>query len=990
MSLQRRLVIGCVTIAMVTTTFAVAGRLETKLQGAGAATTLPAGFTETTLLSGLANPTNLAVAEDGRVFVTEKRGVVKIFRSFADPSPTEFDLRSQVHNYWDRGLLGIAVDPHLADPNLATRRPYIYILYTYDAAIGAVSPKWGTPTGDGDPCPGGNDMALEACTASGRLSRLTVSDLGLGAGIVAGSEKVLVNAWCIQYQTHTVGSVAVGPDGMLYATGGDGAGFNSNAPDYGAFGNPKNPCGDPPGGVNATLVPPTAEGGSLRAQSFRRPAGEPTTLNGTVIRVDPDTGLAPPDNPNVDVPGADANKARIVAYGLRNPYRMTFRPGTNELWVGDVGADSHEEINRIANPLGTPTPNFGWPCYEGPARHAGFETAGLNLCTSLYSEGPSAVTAAYHSYAHGAPLTNPCNLTVGGLLRISSITGIAFYPSSGTYPPQFDDALFFADYSRKCIFAMRKGTNGLPDPTQIETFATGAAPVSVQSIPSLGGDLVWIDLLAGTVHRLSYGSPASQPPTAVMTTTPAHGSGGLPLNVSFSAEQSSDPTNQPLTTFAWDFGDGTSATGLTVSHTYSTRGVYTARLSVTNATGRTGTTARTITVGAPGVVITTPSPTLTYRAGDPVSFSGTATDSSGFAIPEANLTWRVTLHHCSTPTSCHAHLDAYSASGAASGQFIAPDHEYPSFLELTATATDGGGFVGVASVTLQPQTAAITVTSNPPGLNLTAGSNTAIEPVTTTVVANSVATISAPATQTIGATTYSFVGWSDGGAPSHLVTASAPVNSFVATYRASSPTVVPSPSPTHWQFNGSARSSGTSIQLTKAALRQTASAFYRTPIASAGLRASFDATISGGTGADGLTLTLANPGTPPTAIGALWRGSALGYAGISGVAITLDTFKSWASLDPSANFIGIADGFRDNRPDFLRYVATSTSVPNLRAATRRVGVTYLDGRLRVAIDGVTYVDHAIVLPPTVLIGFTAATGAQTDSHTVSNVEIATG
>ncbi len=62
----------------------------------------------------------------------------------------------------------------------------------------------------------------------------------------------------------------------------------------------------------------------------------------------------------------------LVAYGQRNPWRLTFRPkadgtGTsNELWSGDVGASKAEEVNRIPDITTVTTPvNRGWPCYEG-------------------------------------------------------------------------------------------------------------------------------------------------------------------------------------------------------------------------------------------------------------------------------------------------------------------------------------------------------------------------------------------------------------------------------------------------------------------------------------------------------------------------------------------------------------------------------------------------------------------------------------------------
>ena len=68
---------------------------------------------------------------------------------------------------------------------------------------------------------------------------------------------------------------------------------------------------------------------------------------------------------------ADDNTKRIVAYGLRNPFRMAIRPGTRELWIGDVGWRTWGRDQRCPDPSAAPVRNFGWPCYEGNARQAG-------------------------------------------------------------------------------------------------------------------------------------------------------------------------------------------------------------------------------------------------------------------------------------------------------------------------------------------------------------------------------------------------------------------------------------------------------------------------------------------------------------------------------------------------------------------------------------------------------------------------------------------
>ncbi len=348
---------------------------------ADAASDLPDGFTETTLFSGLEAPTSFAIAPDGRVFVGEKSGIIKVFPSLSTPTPTvAADLRVATYNEWDRGLVGLAVDPQLL-----TGRPYVYVAYSYDHQLGdpAPAPKWGSndpAASTYDPCPSPPGAATDGCVTSARVSRFTVSENGTGSTLTA--EKVLVEDWCMQFPSHTVGAVKIGTDGKLYVAGGDGANFN--AVDYGQFGNPqKNPCGDPPGGVGGTMTPPTAAGGALRSQSPRRPAGQPVSLDGTMIRIDPDTGLGVPGNPEYG--SADANRARVIAFGLKNPYRWTFRPGTDELWIGDVGLNTWEEIDRVANRA--TEPNFGFPCYEGVPPNGGYQAAGLNVCDSLYAAG---------------------------------------------------------------------------------------------------------------------------------------------------------------------------------------------------------------------------------------------------------------------------------------------------------------------------------------------------------------------------------------------------------------------------------------------------------------------------------------------------------------------------------------------------------------------------------------------------------------------------
>ncbi len=441
-------------------------------------TTAAPQFVERVVFSGLTNPTAIEFAGDGRVFVAEKSGIIKVFDDLDDSTPTVFaDLRTNVHNFWDRGLLGMALHPEF--PQV----PYVYVLYSYDASIGGAAPRWGTPGATSDPCPTPPGATNDGCVVSGRLSRLQAS-----GDVMLGPEQVLIEDWFQQYPSHSLGSLVFGADGALYASAGDGASFNFV--DYGQDGSPVNPGGDPPVPAGTAQVPPTAQGGALRSQDLQT-SGDPVTLDGTLIRVDPLTGAGLPDNPLAA--SADANARRIIAYGLRNPFRITARPGTSQIYIGDVGWNIWEEINRVTAPAGGAVVNFGWPCYEGAGRQSGYDAANLSICENLYTQ-PSAVTAPLYAYNHSAAVVAGEACPTGS----SSITGIAFYQGTA-YPAAYDGALFFADYARSCIWVMFKDVNGDPDPATRKTFKAGAArPVELELGPD--GNIYYVDV-NGSIRR---------------------------------------------------------------------------------------------------------------------------------------------------------------------------------------------------------------------------------------------------------------------------------------------------------------------------------------------------------------------------------------------------------------------------------------------------------------------------------------------------------
>jgi PKD repeat protein len=388
------------------------------------------------------------------------------------------------------------------------------------------------------------------------------------------------------------------------------------------------------------------------------------------------------------------------------------------------------------------------------------------------------VKPPYHAYHHSSRVVPNETCPTGS----SSVAGLEFEFSAAqnSYPAEYDSALFFADYSRDCIWAMLKGADGRPAPGQIRTFVAGAAnPVHLETGP--GGDLFYVDFDGGTIRRIQFFS-ANQPPTAVATANPT--SGAAPLTVAFDGSASNDPDGDALT-YAWDLdGDGAfdDASAATASFTYTQPGTYTATLRVTDPSGATGTSSVTISASgtAPAAVIDTPVAGTTWKVGDVITFSGHATDPQQGTLPASALTWSLVLQHC--PSNCHQHtIQTYD--GVASGSFTTPDHEYPSYLELKLTATDSGGLTDTTTLRLDPRTVALTFQTIPGGLQLTVNEASANASFSRTVIIGSNNSISAPTTQVKGRKSYAFASWSDGGAQAHNIDAPAVPTTYTARYR---------------------------------------------------------------------------------------------------------------------------------------------------------------------------------------------------------------
>lgn len=743
---------------------------------------LPSGFQDEVVLEtdqpGLEHPIAFKFAPDGRTFVALKGGKIAVFPAGADSSttPTVFaNLAKQVYDNGDHGLLGLELDPRFDEG-----RPYVYALYTFNHELGLPAgvgmPKYpsvgsGVAAYEGDSCPEEN-----RCVVSGRLVRLTAEGNQAHQSGGEDEQTVLLEGWCQQSSSHSIGDLGFGPEGALFVSGGEGGIFTN--PDYGQY---ENLCGDP-NGIQGTSLPlnPEAEGGALRSQSIFRPGGQ-VLLNGTLDRVDPDTGEGWPGNPYFG--DANANKRRIVAMGFRNPFRFTVDPQLGDVFVNNVGANIYEEIDRV--PVGGSLYNSGWPCYEGLGRNFEFEVLGLNACKRLYV-APNSTAAPFFYYSHTAPVApgDTCPHNAG-----SAISGSAFYEGS-TYPARYDGALFFADSVRGCIYVMpadHDGGEASLDPSAVEPFlsdATNYPGVDVEQGPE--GAIWYASLYEGTINRIAYDPGA---PTAHLTTT-GDPWGEVDLTVEFDASGSTGPPGDTLE-YTWDldgdgeFDDGSNSARQQFTYTDGSHNVVAAVKVKDVQTAKSSVDKLTVYPGdsPPEVTVSKPSPGQTWSVGQQLHFAGSARaeGGTGAVLPAAGLYWKTRLDHCPfKASSCHEH-PIQIFPGVGEGTVGAPDHVFPSFVNFILTASDSRGLTAEASVRVAARPVRLRIASEPPGVPISVGESKIVTPGEFVAIEGSHTEVAAPETVKVGTADYTFERWCDGGARVHAVPSDAD-GEYVAIY----------------------------------------------------------------------------------------------------------------------------------------------------------------------------------------------------------------
>ena len=193
---------------------------------------VPTGFLREDVVTGMVNPVGFDFAPDGRIFIAQKNGIVRVFENGTLLATPFIDITAEVNNVNDRGLLGIAVHPQF--PTL----PYIYLLYTYDPPEIQNGSGMGGPDGngnrvsrmirvEGDPAQNYNvaDLATKTVILGTNSTFDNIGDPNAREGTPSCEDNGVPIEDCIPIdeRSHTIGTVAFAPDGSLFVGNGDGS-----------------------------------------------------------------------------------------------------------------------------------------------------------------------------------------------------------------------------------------------------------------------------------------------------------------------------------------------------------------------------------------------------------------------------------------------------------------------------------------------------------------------------------------------------------------------------------------------------------------------------------------------------------------------------------------------------------------------------------------------------------------------------------------------
>ncbi|MFF3856563.1 ThuA domain-containing protein [Micromonospora sp. NPDC002575] len=669
-------------------------------------------------------PIGFDVLPDGRVIQTDRRGGVRLH----DTTTNETTVLAQipVYTHSEDGMYGPAVDN-----DFATNK-WVYLYY---------APPLDTPTGAA-PTTSTDPTTWDRWKGYFQLSRFKFVDGETPSLDVSTEQKILQvpvdrGACC-----HVAGDIAFDSKNNLFLVTGDDT--PSGAGGSGGF-SPHNDSVSAAGVYQAPFA------------DARRSSANTDDLRGKVLRitVGADGSYTVPAG-NLFPAGTAKTRPEIYAMGLRNPFRITV-DANDVAYVTDYSPDSSTAaVGR--GPAGTgrmmvidKPANYGWPLCVQPnlpyiemnwttspiTPVAPFDCAAPRN-TSRHNTGLTELPAVEKSelwYSFQAP--TPCPESY---LSTPTQTCPVLFPELGTggvgphgaakydydpelrsetkFPAYYDGAIVFGEFTRDTLKEVRLDSNG--DILKINNMLNCGQAPTTPTQPFLCDnpmDMRWG--ADGNLYLLTYGDgffnvnpdaamlkfsyvKGLRAPVAALTATPTNGT--APLTVAFSSAGSKDPDPADSISFAWDFdGNGTTdSIDPNPSHTYTANGVYTARLTVTDSSGKTASANTTITVGntAPTVTVNTPVEGGFFQWGDNIPYTVTVTDPEDGPVDCSKVEVTFVLGH---DQHGHGGANAFGCSGVLPTDPDDASHGGYIYGVISASYTDRGANGQPALTTVDQQ-----------------------------------------------------------------------------------------------------------------------------------------------------------------------------------------------------------------------------------------------------------------------------------------------
>ncbi|WP_299800046.1 ThuA domain-containing protein [uncultured Maribacter sp.] len=578
-------------------------------------------FSKVTLSEGqFFEPTEMTVLPNGNVLVAQRRGEVMLYNNETKElsEVLKLDVYSKTLNTpgvnAEEGIMGLQKDPDFANNH------WIYLYYA--------------PTGD---------------EWVNRLSRFKFLD---GKFDVASEQVIMDVDSQREICCHTGGSIAFGPDNLLYlSTGDNSTPFNEKEVKY--VNNGFAPLNDIPG---------------HEQYDARRSSGNTNDLRGKILRikVKEDGSYDIPEG-NLFPVGTDKTRPEIYTMGHRNPYRISIDMKRGYLYWGDVGPDARADSLSTRGPRGydemnqaKKAGNFGWPLFIGNnfAYNAyDYETGKTGAAfdpkkpinnsrnnTGLTELPPAMPAYVYYPYDDSQDFPQTAT---GGRNAMAGPTYYSdMYQGDEKLPSYYDGKVIIYDWMRGWMFAVHLDKNG--DFSKMEPFAP---EVNVNSL---------IDMEVGPngkIYLLEYGSGwfsqnansalgyieynGGNRPPVISSVTTSETNGKTPLKVSAKIE--ADDRDNDTVSYLWDFGNGESkeTTAPSVDYTYLDAGAFKLKVTVFDNKG-----AETISEGT-SIIAGNTAPEVSisladgvpefYVPGQKIKYDVSVTDADGTVIDPNNI-----------------------------------------------------------------------------------------------------------------------------------------------------------------------------------------------------------------------------------------------------------------------------------------------------------------------------------------------------------------